>query len=84
MPRPITLVSLDHPRLRGPEISIRHYPEFGIASVMPHAALAPHLRPPLPLRGRRVGANPVPSGACFHPDDGTLPGLQTTNSVGGR
>src|ERR1035438_6179369 len=32
MPRPITLVSLDHPRLRGPEISIRHYPAFGIAA----------------------------------------------------
>ena len=32
MPRPITLVSLDHPRFRGPEISIRHYLAFGIAT----------------------------------------------------
>ena len=31
MPHLITLAILDHPRLRGPEISIRHYPAFGIA-----------------------------------------------------
>ena len=48
MPRPITLVSLDHPRLRGPEISIRHYQAFGIATIMPHAALSKVLCTALP------------------------------------
>ena len=32
MPRPITLAILDHPKLRGPAISIRHDPAFGIAA----------------------------------------------------
>jgi hypothetical protein len=41
MPHPITLAILDHPRLRGPEILIRHDPAFGIATIMPHAALSP-------------------------------------------
>ena len=31
MPRPMTLAILDHPKLRGPAISIRHDPAFGIA-----------------------------------------------------
>ena len=31
MPHPITLAILDHPKLRGPAISIRHDPAFGIA-----------------------------------------------------
>jgi integrase len=47
--------------------------------------LAPHdLRPPLPCFGRGVGTDPVPSGACFHSDDGTLPGLQAADSIGGQ
>ena len=45
---------------------------------------APHLRPPLPRCGRRVGTDPVPSGTCFHSDDRTLPGLQAADSVGSQ
>jgi integrase len=48
------------------------------------ARLASHLRPPLPCFGRGVGTDPVPSGACFHSDHGTLPGLQAADSIGGQ
>jgi hypothetical protein len=46
MPNALALAIQDHPLFRGPEVSIRHNPEFGIA------ACPPHLRPPLPS-GRR-------------------------------
>ena len=34
--------------------------------------------------GRRVGTGSVPTGACFHSDDRTLPRLQAADSVVGR
>jgi predicted trehalose synthase len=42
--------------------SIRHDPAFGIATVMPHAALAPNVREDVPGRRRRIGADPVATG----------------------
>ena len=45
---------------------------------------ASNLRPAMSCLGRRTGTDPVSLGACFHPDNGTIPGLQAADSICGE
>lgn len=76
MPNPLTLEIKDHSIFRGAEVSMRHDPAFGIAPVMPHAALASDMRPSVPSGWRGTGTDSVFVGTRFCTNDGTLPGLQ--------
>ena len=58
----------------------RHNPAFGITAIMPHAALAAHLRSLVPRRRWRTGADPVSTWARFGGNDGAISGVQTTAS----
>ena len=77
MPNALTLAIQYHPIFWGSEVSIRHDPGYGIAALMPHAALAPHMRPSVPPGWRGVGADSVFVGTHFCADNGALLGLQT-------
>ena len=77
MPNPLTLEIKDHSIFRGAEVSMRHDPAFGIAALMPHAALAPHLRETVPQGGRGPRADPTAAGPRLNPDHGALPGNGT-------
>src|SRR6266567_5055459 len=60
----------------GTEISTRHDPAFGIAPIMPHAALAPNLREAVSCQRRRAGADSVPSRPRLSSDYRALSRLQ--------
>jgi hypothetical protein len=77
MPNSLTLAIQDYPIFRESEVSIRHDPAFGIAPVMPNAALPEDLRPSLSSGGRRVGANPVPIVTCLCANNRAIPRMQT-------
>jgi hypothetical protein len=52
------------------KLSIRHDPGFGIAALMPHAALAQDLCAALPDRRGRARTDPVPSWTRLDSDHG--------------
>lgn len=56
-----------------PDQAIRHNPGFGIAPLMPHAALPADLREVVQGRWRGVGADPVTPGPRIGADDRAVP-----------
>ena len=64
------------------ELSIRHDRGFGIATLMPHTALASNLREALPQGWRRPRADQVPTRARLNPDYGALPGQRAEYCAG--
>ena len=84
MPNALTLAIQYHPIFWGSEVSIRHDPGYGIATIMPHAALPPDLRQAVPEGRRRSRTDQVSVGALFYPDNRALSWIGAGSSNGGE
>jgi hypothetical protein len=76
MPNALAHAIQDPPIFRGPEVSIRHNSELGIAARMPYAACPSNLRKTLSRQWRGIGTDPVPSRPRLRLDNGAISGLQ--------